>query len=360
MIGQHDNDGQQSEQQLETDKSQSSRGLNFRFRHFTAVLVARNREFLRDRSSWAWNIIFPVLLIVGLAVLFGGADRALYKIGVYPAVDDSLPVFDTRHLGFVDIAVLEEGIRSVERHQLDLLLDVSGRSYWINETSPSGYIVERLLLGSESGNFEKQLVSGKEVRYVDWVVPGVLGMNMMFTCLFGVGYVIVRYRKSGVLKRLKATPLGALEFLTAQVVSRLWLVLAITWAVFLGTNFFLDFTMHGSYITLAIVLLIGAFSLITMGLLVAAQTASEELAGGLLNLFTWPMMMLSGVWFSLEGAHPLIRMFAQTLPLTHVVQAARSVMIDGAGLPQIGISLVYLLFFSAACLVLGAKLFRWE
>lgn len=341
--------------------SESKSGRNpFRLKHFIAVLVARNREFLRDRSSWAWNIIFPIMLIAGLAVLFGDGDRALYKVGVFPAVDSSMPLFDIKHLGFVEVVTIADGVRSVERHQLDMLVDTEAASYWINETSPAGYIAERILLGSDSGNFNKQLVTGKEVRYVDWVVPGVLGMNMMFTCLFGVGYVIVRYRKSGVLKRLKATPLGALEFLTAQVVSRLWLVLAITWVVFLGTNFFLDFTMHGSYLSLGIVLLVGAFALITMGLLVAAQTASEELAGGLLNLFTWPMMMLSGVWFSLEGAHPLIRAFAQTLPLTHVVQSARSVMIDGAGLAQIGLSLVYLLCFSIVCLVLGSKLFRWE
>lgn len=343
-----------------TTGDETTKRSTFSFGHFSAVLLARNREFLRDRSSWAWNIIFPIMLIAGLAVLFGNDDRALYKIGVYPSADESLPFFTLRHLGFVDIDSLASGVQSVERHQLDMLVNVSERQYWINETSPNGYITERILLGSESGQFGKQLVSGKEVRYVDWVVPGVLGMNMMFTCLFGVGYVIVRYRKSGVLKRLKATPLGALEFLTAQVVSRLWLVLAITWVVFLGTDFFLDFTMHGSYVSLAVVLLIGAFSLITMGLLVAAQTASEELAGGLLNLFTWPMMMLSGVWFSLEGAHPLIKVFAQTLPLTHVVQSARSVMIDGAGLAQVALSLIYLACFSAACLALGAWLFRWE
>lgn len=343
------------------DRAESSSASHtFSFRHFSAVLRARNREFLRDRSSWTWNLVFPIMLIAGLAVLFGNEQRAVYKIGVFPSVDLNLPFFTTRHLGFVEVDSLASGVQSVERHQLDMLISATDRQYWINETSPNGYLVERILTGSNSGEFEKQLVSGKEVRYVDWVVPGVLGMNMMFTCLFGVGYVIVRYRKSGVLKRLKATPLGALEFLTAQVVSRLWLVLAITWVVFLGTDLFLHFTMHGSYFSLAIVLLVGAFSLITMGLLVAAQTASEELAGGLLNLFTWPMMMLSGVWFSLEGAHPLIRMFAQTLPLTHVVQSARSVMIDGAGLTEVGLSLLYLVCFSMACLALGARLFRWE
>ena len=146
----------------------------------------------------------------------------------------------------------------------------------------------------------------------------------MFSCLFGVGYVIVRYRKSGVLKRLKATPLRAIEFLAAQVVSRLWLVVAVTTVVFVGTHQFLDFVMRGSFLLLFTVLVLGAVCLISLGLLVAARTSSEELAGGLLNLLSWPMMVMSGVWFPLEGAHPYIKSApyinaaAQVLPLTHL------------------------------------------
>lgn len=341
-------------------QSSSAKKISFNFKHFAAVLRARNREFIRDRSSWMWNIFFPIMLIGGLAVLFGEEDRALYKVGVLAGSGSSLPVFELRHLGFVEVAVLEEGLRLVERHQLDMLLDEKARRYWINDTSPSGYIVERVLLGSDSGSFAKETVSGRQVRYVDWVVPGVLGMNMMFTCLFGVGYVVVRYRKSGVLKRLKATPLRAVEFLTAQVVSRLWLVLAITAVVFIGTHYFLNFTMHGKYLDLAIVLTLGAFALISLGLLVAAQTASEELAGGLLNLFTWPMMMLSGVWFSLEGAHPFVQWVAKLLPLTHIVEAARAVMIDGASLANVIWNVLFLMIFALTCLIVGARLFRWE
>lgn len=185
-------------------------------------------------------------------------------------------------------------------------------------------------------------------------------MNMMFACLFGVGYVIVRYRKSGVLKRLKATPLKSIEFITAQIVSRLWLVLAITVSVYVGTDWFLDFTMNGNYITLFLVLLLGAVCLISLGLLVASRTASEELAGGLLNVATWPMMLLSGVWFSMEGAHPVVRAVSQVLPLTHIIEAARTIMIDGASILSVSGHLVYLLVLTAIFLGLGARFFRWE
>jgi len=328
-------------------------------KHFNAVFMARNREFIRDRSSWAWNIFFPILLIVGLAVMFGNDNRAVFKVGVYPAVPDA-SFFETRHMQFVQVDNLNNSIVRIERHQLDLLVDVQTGRYWVNDTSPNGYIAEQLLLADDGNDYIREQVSGREVRYIDWVLPGILGMNMMFACLFGVGYVIVRYRKSGVLKRLKATPLAAVEFLSAQVASRLWLVMAITLCVFFGTHFVLDFTMHGSYFSLILVLTIGSIALITLGLLVAARTASEELAGGLLNLFTWPMMVMSGVWFSLEGAHPYIKSFAQVLPLTHIVDAARAIMIDGASLLDVGWNVVYLILFSALCVFIGARLFRWE
>ena len=92
--------------------------------------------------------------------------------------------------------------------------------YWVNTDSPKGYVVEKLLRAEHPAPSAKP-VTGAAVRYVDWLFPGILGMNMMFSCLFGVGYVVVRYRKSGFLKRLHATPLTAFEFLSAQVLSRL-------------------------------------------------------------------------------------------------------------------------------------------
>ena len=118
--------------------------------------------------------------------------------------------------------------------------------------------------------------------------------------------------------------------------------------------------MRGSFLLLFMVLVLGAVCLISLGLLVAARTSSEELAGGLLNLLSWPMMVMSGVWFSLEGAHPYIKAATQVLPLTHIVGASRSIMIDGAGLLGIGSSLLYLMLCTALFLTIGAKLFHWE
>ena len=275
-------------------------------------------------------IILPVMLMFGLSFIFG-ADRPVYAVGVLQSesrIDVGVhPFLETRYIDFVVINDEEAGFRRIARHQIDLLVQFEGRQqYWINPDSRKGYFAELALLESDSGNvvaLEKAQIEGDAIRYVDWVLPGILGMNMMFSSLFGVGYVVVRYRKNGFLKRLRATPLRSLEFVIAQVVSRLTLIVLITSFLFVGTKFFLDTRMDGSYLALLTVLIIGAISLIAMGLMISARVTSEELAGGFLNMVTWPMMMLSGVWFSLESASQWVQQLSIIFPLTHVLDAAR-------------------------------------
>ena len=331
-----------------------------------AVFRARNLEFVRDRSSLSWNIVLPVALMVGLSLIFGGGIRPAYTVGVLQEAPDIVqsrhPFLATRYMSFVPVADLGEGVRKVSRHQLDLLVDLEEPlRYWINPTSPKGYFVEFALLQSAPPQqVDRVAVSGSAVRYVDWVLPGILGMNMMFSCLFGVGYVVVRYRKNGFLKRLRATPLKAIEFVIAQVASRLLLIMAVTVFVYAGTSYFLDTRMEGSYLALFVVAMLGAICLISMGLMVAARVTSEELAGGLLNVVSWPMMLLSGVWFSLEGTDEWVRVAAQAFPLTHILVAARAIMLDGATLMELAPQLIILILLSTVFLSTGAVIFRWR
>ncbi len=338
------------------------------FKRIYAIFRARNLEFVRDRSSMSWNIALPVVLMFGLSFIFGGEGRTQYTVGVLQSAQeldkDQHPFLETRFVRFVVVKDEEDGFRKIARHRLDLLVEFGTPSrYWINPDSPKGYFVEFALLQSDHpGEYgmQKSQVTGDAVRYVDWILPGILGMNMMFSCLFGVGYVVVRYRKNGFLKRLRATPLRSIEFVIAQVASRLMLILLITTFVYAGTKYFLDTRMDGSYLTLFLVALVGAIALLSMGLLVAARVTSEELAGGLLNLLTWPMMLLSGVWFSLEGASVWVHHVANVFPLTHILNSARAVMLDGATLVDVAPALLSLSLMSIVFLGLGAAMFRWR
>jgi len=339
------------------------------WRRILAILRARNREFYRDRAGLGWNIIMPVVFVFGFALIFSGEPQAMFKVGILSQqadlADVESPFITTKHIDFIKVEDHAEAIAKVERHQLDLLLDTGDvPRYWVNEHSQKGYLSERLMLAAyaetDSTQPQRQTVTGRGLRYVDWVLPGILAMNMMFSCFWGVGWVIVRYRKNGVLKRLQATPLSAFEFLTAQVLSRLAVVLVATIVVYAGADIFLDFVMRGSYIALFVVYSAGAMCLISMGLIIAARLRTEELADGLLNIFSWPMLLLSGVWFSMEGTSPAAQILSDLMPLTHLVNAARAVMVDGADLLQVLPEIVLLGGMGLILLFIAAMLFRWD
>ena len=331
-------------------------------RRLVSVFHARNLEFLRDRGTLLFTLLLPIMLVIGMGFVFGGPQRPIFKVGVLGPHEDSRahPFLAERYVQFVPLPERSEALRKLTHQQLDLLIDYgAGTRYWVNTDAPKGYVVEKLLLAAEPGA-QRQPVSGAALRYMDWLFPGILGMNMMFSCLFGVGYVVLRYRKSGFLKRLNATPLTAFEFLSAQVLSRLALILFVTVVLYAGIGTIIGFHSAGSVPLLLLLALVGALSMIALGLTIAARFSSEELVGGLLNLLTWPMMLLSGIWFSLEGSPRWVQWVAHVFPLTHLLDAARAVMLDGAGLAQIAPNLLYLAGTTLVFLAFGAWSFRWR
>lgn len=323
-----------------------------------AIFIARNREFFRDRGALTWNLAFPILLILGFYVVFSGEGREQLKVGVVNSEQVPVALNQLRYVDFIEYQDIDIAKLKVAQHQLDLLIDWPNQQFYINENSAKGYFAQNILVAHYPA-LDKQVLSGNPLRYVDWVMPGILGMNMMFSCLFGVGYVIVRYRKNGVLKRLQATPVTALEFVSAQILSRFVIVVVLSFSMLLACWQLLDLRILGSLWLLLLIFALGTLSLVALGLLVASRSHSEELTGGLLNFASWPMMFLSGVWFSLEGAPELVHWLAALLPLTHFIDAARAVMLDGAQfqdlLPQLsalgGMTLLFLL--------IAAVFFHW-
>lgn len=334
------------------------KAISASIRRILAVLHARNLEYLRDRASFGWNLLFPVLIVIALAVVFSGPPRALFSVTL---VDGDAPAM----LSFPGIETIEatetRALERLSRQQTDLVIKATttGVQYWVNGNSASGAILEQLLRYTEDRPLSRGQTDGEAIRYVDWVVPGILGMNMMYSALWGVGYVVVRYRQSGYLRRLKATPLRKYEFLSAQIISRLFVTLSASAIVFAGTHLVLDYKMVGSVGLLFLVAVLGALSMITIGLAIACRTESKEFADGLLNAITFPMLLLSGVWFSLDGSPEWVQWIAQVLPLTHVLEAARAVMLDNAGLIEILPHLGILVGVCVVGMVASTRLFRW-
>ena len=349
-------------------------------RKFTAIFKARTMEFVRDRGTFFWNLLFPVVLVFGFAFAFSGDEQTLFTVGIVGEPAEDSTFLQIEQIEFIrygtengepatggDLSA-EEVVERVRRHQLDMVLDFESGRYYVNRQSANGPVLRRLLQSSvadaegagSSTLLQEEAGSGEPIRYVDWVVPGIIGMNMMFSCLFGVGFVIVRYRKNGVLKRLKATPVSAFTFISAQAASRLIIVVITSAVGYAGTNAFLNFMMNGSYLLLLLLTALAILCMIAVGLVFASRIKSEELAGGLLNLVTFPMIILSGVFFSLEGTPQIMQQVSRALPLTHFTEGARAIMIEGAGFAQVAPNLLFLVVLTAALLIVAAGLFRWE
>ncbi|TFH42644.1 MAG: ABC transporter permease [Chrysiogenales bacterium] len=311
------------------------------------------------------------MVIVGFSVIFTAESRSLYKVGVI-GVEEAVPTRhdawmkafrEIRYIEFIHFESEDDALKKLRHHRIDLLINPATATYWSSDTSPSGYVVERLLIssGAPAANvLKKERVTDAEIPYIEWLFPGILGMNIMFSALFGVGYVVVTYRKNGVLKRMSATPLRPWEFITAQILSRMFLLLATTSVVFAGCKLLYGFQVRGSYMALILVFLLGGFSMISLALVVASRSASEEFAGGILNLITWPMMFLSEVWFSLEGSRPWVQKASKVFPLTQMIDAARMIMNDGAGIGEVRSQLGVLFLMSTVFIITGSLLFTWQ
>jgi ABC-2 type transport system permease protein len=327
-----------------------------------AMIQARLLEVARDRAAWTWNFLVAPLLVV-IAAMFSSGPQAVFKVGVLgdlPLTPATHPFFATEGTRFHRETDREKAIAEVQHQRIDLLLDPTTKplSYWINTESDKGRLLQRLLRGEDAGVRAEQ-VTGTQIRYGDWLVPGLLGANIMFTGLFGIGHVLVRYRKSGYLKRLNGTPLRAIEFVSAQLIACLIVVVSRAALVYVICNLVLHMRMEGSYLNLLLVAVMGSMSMIAMSLLVTARISNEELSAGLLNLLSWPMLLLSGVFFSLDGAPALIQGAAGFLPLTQMLEAARAVMLDGAHLIDIARPLLVMAAMTGVFLAVGSSLFRW-
>ncbi len=333
-----------------------------------ALFFARNKEYYRDKGSLTWSFIMPPLIIAVVSLAFSGGEKPLFKVGYFPANAELPSNFQqVDYIQPVAVDNIDAAITKIRHHQIDILLDLSGEErYWINPQSQRGDVLQQLLnretltASLASSSWQATPIEGREVRYIDWAIPGILSMNLMFSGLFGVGYVIVRYRKNGVLKRLQAAPVSPTSFLGAQILSRLVIMLMVSILVYLASDFFLNFLMLGSYLNLLLVAILGNICILALGLIIASRLASEELANGLLNFLTFPMLLLSEVWFSLDGAPAWMVATSEFLPLTHMVQAARAIMLEGAGLGAISHHLFILTAMSLVFLAISAKLFKWK
>jgi ABC-type multidrug transport system permease subunit len=337
------------------------------------LTLVRYREFYREPEAIFWVFIFPILLTAGLGIAFRSRapERTPVALVSRGAVDDRL-VAGLGAVAGLKLRTLTDSAAAQALRTGDVALVVvpgaSGVEYRYDPDRPDARTAR--LLADEAvqraaGRGDPVATSERTMRepgarYVDFVVPGLLGMNLMGSGIWGLGFAIVDARRKHLLKRLTATPMSRPQFLASFVLSRLTF-LVVEVALLLGFAVLaFGVPVRGSLFFLAGVCLLSALAFSSLGLLLAARPRTVEGVSGLMNLVMLPMWIFSGVFFSSarfpDAVQPLIR----ALPLTAVIDALRGTMLRGAGpgelLPELGVIAGWLVL----SFLLAVRLFRWR
>jgi ABC-2 type transport system permease protein len=338
---------------------------------FTELTLARIRELIREPEAVFWVFAFPILLAAILGVAFRSRPPDVLPVAVVagPQADARRAVLASG--SDLQPSVLSEGDadRALARGRVVLVVSPNDPpSYTYDPTQPESRAARLAVdaaLQRAAGRTDAFTPGIAEVtepgtRYVDFLVPGLLGMNLMGTGMWGIGFSLVVARNGNLLKRLVASPARRSHLLGAQLSSRLIFLVPEAGALLLFAYFVLGVPLRGSLLLLVGVCLLGALAFSGLGLLTAARPRTIEGVSGIMNLVMVPMWIFSGIFFSTERFPAAMQPFVQVLPLTALNDVLRGVMLEGTGLVPLLPELVLLASWGAVSFVLALKFFRWQ
>ena len=335
------------------------------------LTAARVREFLREPEAVFWVFVFPILLAVALGIAFRSQPPAPAPVAVAQG-----PLAEARDRALRDSASARSEILDLEAARRALatgkvalvVLSTDPPTYWFDPTRPESRLARLevdAVLQKEAGRVdafraEERILAEKGSRYVDFLLPGLLGMNLMSTGLWSVGFSIVQQRVGMLLKLFVASPMRRWHLLAAQVLARLVFLFIEAAALVLFGVFVLDVPMRGSWLGLMAICLVGALSFVGIGLLIAARPKTIEGVSGVMNLIMFPMWIGSGVFFSVERFPQAAQPFLQAMPLTALNDALRGVMLEGTSVfAQTG-EVAILLAWAVVAFAAALRWFRWQ
>ena len=337
------------------------------------LVKARIREFLREPGYVFWVFGFPLLMAIGLGLAFRSKAPEPPRVAVTEAVapETARALSHSPRLHAEQLA-RPEAERQLARTKVDLVVD---------QPEPHGHLVfkldraqEKSLLAraitedvlqraagrQDSIQIDEQLVSKKGSRYVDFLLPGLIGLNLMGSSMWGIGFNLVLARKRKLLRRYAVTPMRRSHFLLSYFCSRsLFLVLELAVLVSFGRLVF-GTQIQGSVAGLLIAATLGAAAFAAIGFLIGARLTSTEVAGGWMNFVQLPMWLLSGSFFSYERFPPWLQLPIRCLPLTAVNDALRRIYNEGGSLSSIGFQLAILAAWALVGFGIAIKAFRWQ
>jgi len=342
--------------------------------------VTRVKEFYREPEAIFWVFVFPVLLALALGIAFRNKPPDTFVVIVESSMEDPALVEDMLSgntalkpvtmgrekameklaAGNADIMVSEltdggtEGMPAFE-----LLYDHS------RDPSRVAALLASDMIQRGTGRKDTAVIRARDMtqkgsRYIDFLIPGLIGMNLLSSGMWGVGFNIVQSRTKKLLKRMVATPMKRSHFLMSFILSRLlFLYIEVAFLISFGWIIF-DVKVRGSILAVALLALVGAFTFAGLGLLVASRSRSIEAVSGWINFVMLPMYVLSGGFFSYERFPEVFHPFIRLLPLTAMLDALRAIMNEGASIFSQYQELGVLALWCLVCFSIALRVFRWQ
>ncbi len=336
------------------------------------MTLCRFKGFIREPEAVFWTFVFPVLMAAGLGLAFRQRGPDKPHIGV---IGDSLmsPVLAAMRR---DTTVVVEaysdsaGAKALRTGKVAVLVAPSGNGVkYIYDPGRGDATTAKLIADRavQNGAGRKDVVpasdsyvSEKGSRYIDFFLPGLLGMNLMGSGIWGIGFAIVTARSQKLLKRYMATPMKRSHYLLSFLLSRfIFLILEVATLLAFG-HFAFGVPLRGSPIALAVICMLSAFSFTSIGLLVATRATTTEGVSGLMNFVMLPMWILSGVFFSSANFPSVAQPVIKALPLTAVNDALRANMLEGASLTAVAPELLIIVAWMVVGFAVALRIFRWR
>ncbi len=353
------------------------------------LTIAHFKEYLREPGAMFWSFGFPVLMALGLGLAFSGKKEIVYGVGVIPSykagdtlvkttlVNEVIPKdtlikkrFESQYNKvsyYFYITTWDRANLLMKRGNISAIVEEKNNDMIMHcdPKNPEAELISIHLEGyfknGEPGFYKGKLkeMDTQGTRYIDFLIPGLLGLGIMMSVMWGVCYSLIEKRSKKLLRRMVATPMRKSHFLLAQWGSRIMMMAFESAFLLVFSIYFFDIEIQGSVFLLILVLLAGNFCFFGLAILISSKTSNTQLGNGLISLITTPMMVLSGIFFSYQNFPGWIIKVIKTLPLTNLVDNIRSIVNEGAGIIHVLPGILLLVTLGLICFLLGLKLYKW-
>ncbi len=338
------------------------------------------KEYLREPGVLFWAIFFPILLALGLGLAFSGGGTQEKTVAVvcnstscqFPydlSGDGSGKLLGNDKIGFTryqfEKTDWDEAILMLKKGMISMILKVDGADIQYhfdpnNAEANYGYLQLSAAIKGEApdpGNIT--ILEQGGTRYIDFLVPGLLAMGVMMSCMWGISYSNVDRRNKKLLRRMVATPMKKYNYVASQLISRLMLSTVEVLLLVGITKWIFDITITGSIPALILLVIAGNVAFTGLAILIASRTSNTQIANGLINLVVMPMMIMSGIYFSYHNFPDFMIAIIQFFPLTVLADSIRTVFLEGATLVNVLPQLITLFAFGLVLYALGIRIYKW-